>query len=151
MNFLYELLRAMNHWYCRVTQNAKQAITLNSASSKFRNLHNRSNNSNLPFWRDNCWRAVTEMELHILKLQNFVAMPQTDINEAFLFVTPRSRILILLLHERHTLLPKSSVFDSFWKITILVPLGGRLTVLGHNLEKYESSEKLSAGRQHEKS
>ena len=32
----------------------------------------------------------------------------------------------------------------------LVLLGGRLTVLGHNLEKYESSKKLSAGQQHEK-
>ena len=46
-------------------------------------------------------------------------MPQTDNNEAFLFVTtPRSRSLILLLHERHTLLPKSSIFDSFWRIII---------------------------------
>ena len=53
-------------------------------------------------------------------------MPQTDISEAFLFVTPRSRI-----------------FD----FTLLVLLGGRLTVLGHNLEKYESSEKLIAYRQ----
>ena len=38
--------------------------------------------------------------MHILKLQKFVAMPQTDNNQAFLFVTPPSRISILLLHER---------------------------------------------------
>ena len=45
-------------------------------------------------------------------------MPQTDSNEALLSVTPRSRNLILLFHERHTLLPKSLFFESFWKITI---------------------------------
>ena len=46
--------------------------------------------------------------MHILKLQNFVAMPQTDNDEAFLFVTPRSRSLISLLPERHT-------FLHFWR------------------------------------
>ena len=90
------------------------------------------------------------MEVHILKLQNFVAMPQTDSNEDFLFVTPppRSGSLVLFLHERYTLLSESSLFEGS---PFLVLPGGRLTVLGHNLEKYESSEKLSAGRQHEKS
>ena len=45
-------------------------------------------------------------------------MHQTYNNEAFLFVSPRSQSLILLLPERHTLLLKSSIFDSFWRITI---------------------------------
>ena len=45
-------------------------------------------------------------------------MLSTNNNEAFLFATPRSRCLILLLHERHTLPPKSSIFDSFYRITI---------------------------------
>ena len=71
-------------------------------------------------------------------------MPRTDKNEAFLFVTPppRSRILILLLHERHTFLHFLTLFD---RSPHLVLLGARPTVLGHghNLEKYESSAILS--------
>ena len=63
-------------------------------------------------------------------------MPQTDNNEAFLFVTPCSRRLILLLPERHTLLQFLTFFDGS---PYLVLLGGKLTVLGHSLEKYESS------------
>ena len=40
-------------------------------------------------------------------------------NEFFLFATPpRSWSLILWLHERHTLLSKSSIFDSSLRITI---------------------------------
>ena len=46
--------------------------------------------------------------MYFLKLQNFVAMPQTDNNEAFLFVTPALGGLILLLPERHT-------FLHFWR------------------------------------
>ena len=62
-----------------------------------------------------CWRAVTKVELNNLEFQNFVDMPETDGDEAFLFVTPPPPFseLALLLDERHCLLPKSSIFDSF--------------------------------------
>ena len=60
------------------------------------------------------------MELQTLEFQKLVDMLETDGNKAFLFVTPppRSRSLILLLDERHSLLPKSSIFDSFQRITM---------------------------------
>ena len=48
--------------------------------------------------------------------------------------------LTLLLHERHTFLHFLTLFD---RPPYLVLLGARLTVLGHNLEKYESSAILS--------
>ena len=72
-------------------------------------------------------------------------MPQTDINEAFLFVTPppRSRSLILLLHEGTPCFLKVHFLTPFGGSPYLVLFGARTTVLGHNLEKYESSAKLS--------
>ena len=85
--------------------------------------------------------------MHILKLQNFVAMPQTDINDAFLVVTPRSRSFDFIVSRTAHLLHFLTLFD---RSPYLVLLGARPTVLGHNLEKYESSAILSAGRQHEK-
>ena len=93
--------------------------------------------------KDSCWRAVTKLELRILKLQNFVAMPQTENNEAFLFVTPRSRSFDFIA-SRTAHFPSFS--DAFDGSPYLV-----LTVLGHSLEMYESSDIFSAGRQHEKS
>ena len=54
------------------------------------------------------------LELQILKLQNFVDMPETIATKLFyLLPPPSSRSLILLLHERPTLLCQSSIFDSF--------------------------------------
>ena len=67
-------------------------------------------------------------------------MPQTDNNEAFLVVTPRSRSFDFIA-SRTAHLP--SFFDGS---PYLVLLGGRLTVLGQSLEKYEHSAILSAGR-----
>ena len=67
-------------------------------------------------------------------------MLQTDNNEVFPFLTPRSGSLILLLPERHTFLHFLTFFDGS---PYLVLLGGRLTVLGHSLAKYESSAILS--------
>ena len=65
----------------------------------------------------------------------------------FYLLPPCSRSLNLLLNERHTLFPKSSFFTAFGGSPFLVLLGGRLTVLGHNLGKYKSSAILIAGRQ----
>ena len=73
-----------------MSHNVKRAITLNSASSKFRNDIIEVILATYRL-KGSCWRAVAKLELHILKAQNFVAMPQTENNEAFLFVTPRSR------------------------------------------------------------
>ena len=75
------------------------------------------------------------MEMYISKLQKFVAMPQTDNNEAFLFVTPRSRRFDFIASRTAHLPSFLTFFDGS---PYLVLLGGRLTVLGHSLEKYES-------------
>ena len=53
---------------------------------------------------------------------------------------PRSRIFILLLHERHTFFIFLTLFD---RSPYLVLLGARPTVLRHSPEKYESSAILS--------
>ena len=58
----------------------------------------------------------------------------------FYLLPPALGGLILLLHERHTFLHFLTLFD---RSPYLVLLGGKLTVLGHNLEKYESSAILS--------
>ena len=63
-------------------------------------------------------------------------MPQTDNNETFLFVTPRSRSFDFIASRTPHLPSFLTFFDGS---PYLVLLGGRLTVLGHCLEKYESS------------
>ena len=68
-------------------------------------------------------------------------MPQRDNNEAFLFVTPpRSRIFIFFASRKAQFLHFLTLFD---RSPYLVLLGARPTVLGHSLEKYESSAILS--------
>ena len=71
-------------------------------------------------------------------------MPQTDNNEAFLYVTPRSRSFDFIASRTAPFLQFLTFFDGS---PYLVLLGGRLSVLGYSLEKYESSAILSAGRQ----
>ena len=78
-------------------------------------------------------------------------MPQTDNNEAFLFVTPRSLSFDFIAYRAYRKAQLPSFVTFFDGSPYLVLLGARLTVFGHSLEKYESSAILSAGRQHEKS
>ena len=68
-------------------------------------------------------------------------MLQTDNNEAFLFVTPRSRSFDCIASRTAHFASFLTFFD---RSPYLVLLGGRLTVLGHSLEKYKSSAILSA-------
>ena len=99
---------------------------------------------------------VTKLELHFLKLQNFVDKLSTNNKQAFVFATPppRTRCYNLLLHERLTLTSKSSFFwilsedHHLWcslsqSLLCLVLRGVRITILGHSPKKYENSEKLS--------
>ena len=58
----------------------------------------------------------------------------------FYLIPPALGGFILLLNERHTFLHFLTLFD---RSPYLVLLGARPTVLGHNLEKYESSAILS--------
>ena len=66
-------------------------------------------------------------------------MPQTDINEAFLFVTP-SPVLGVWFYCSTNGTPcflRVQFLTSLKRSPYLVLLGARPTVLGHNLEKYE--------------
>ena len=67
-------------------------------------------------------------------------MPQTENNEAFLFVNPRSRSFDFIASRTAHLPSFLTFFDGS---PYLVLLGGRLTEVGHSLEKYESSAILS--------
>ena len=84
------------------------------------------------------------LELHILKLQKFVDMPKTNSNEAFLLAPPPVLDVKFYCSRNGT--------HYLLRVQFLTPLRGspylvlpgvRLTVLGHSLEKYENSEKLS--------
>ena len=76
-------------------------------------------------------------------------MLQTDKTKLFHLLPPALGGLILLLPERHTLLFLVQFLTLFDRSPYLVLLGARLTVLGHSLEKYESSAILNAGRKNE--
>ena len=72
-------------------------------------------------------------------------MPETDINEAFLFVTPVLGVSFYCFTNGTPCFLRVHFLNPFGGSPYLVLLGARPTVLGHNLEKYERSEK-SSGR-----
>ena len=77
------------------------------------------------------------LELHILELQNFVDMPETDGNEAFLFVTPPlSEFDFYYLTNGTPCFLRVQFLTPFRGSPYLVLFGVKLTVFDHNLEKY---------------
>ena len=72
-------------------------------------------------------------------------MPETNSNEAFLFATYPAvlGVKFYCFTNGTTYLVRVQFLTPFRASPYLVFLGKRLTVLGHNLEKYESSGKLS--------
>ena len=70
-------------------------------------------------------------------------MPKTNNNEAFLFVTPVLGAKFYCFTNSTPYLLRVHFLTPFWGSPYLVLFGVKLTVLGHNLEKYENSEKLS--------
>ena len=84
--------------------------------------------------------------MHIFNFQNFVDMPKTNSNEAFLFATPPiSRCFNFLLHERLTIRPKSSIFDSFQRIIIFgAPWRKAFPYLVITLKSTRARKKLSS-------
>ena len=65
---------------------------------------------------DSCWRVVTKLELHILKLQNFNAMPETDNNELFYLSPPTALGVWLYCFTNGT--------PCFMRVHFLTPFGG---------------------------
>ena len=74
-------------------------------------------------------------------------MLQTDKTKVFYLLPPPFSDFDFIASRKAHLLHFLKLFDGS---PYLVLLGGRLTALGHSLEKYESSAILNAGRQHEK-
>ena len=78
-----------------------------------------------------------------MKLQNFVDMLNTNKNEAFLFATPVLGVKFHCFTNGTPYILRVQFLTPFRGSPYLLLRGLRLTILGHNLEKYENSGKLS--------
>ena len=136
---------------CSVKHNAKQAITLNSASSKFRNDIIE------------VIKATYRLKGKLLGSGNKVAIAHFETSKFRWHGSDRYQrsfsvcyppilgVWFYCFTNGTPCFLRVHFLIHFGGSPFLVLLGGRLTVLGNNLEKYDSSEKMSTGRQHEKS
>ena len=102
------------NWVILIKSKVALAIKLNSTSSNFSKWHNRSINSYLPFEGIAVGERLENWNCTFWNFKISLTYPKRITSKLFyLLPAPRSRCLILLLHERHTLLSESSILDSF--------------------------------------
>ena len=144
------LIKNCEHNISHLKRSVALAITLNSASAKFRKWHDRSINSYLPFeemvvgeWSQNCnctfWNFKISLTCSVQITTKLLYLLPPVLGVKFYCFTNGTPYLL-----------RVQFLTPFRRSPYLVLLGVKLTVVGHNLEKTKARKNWATGYQQQK-